>query len=413
MLIKAQPLNIDRLREDFPILKTQIRGENNLIYLDNAATTQKPKAVIESLSQFYSQQNGTVRRGVYFLSEQATSAFEDARQTVADFINASSKQEIIFTKGCTESINLVAHCFGSTFLKENDEVIISALEHHANIVPWQMICNAKKAKLKVISINQKGEIDLNHFASLLTERVKIVAISHISNALGSINPIKTIIQKAHEYNIPVLIDGAQAAPHCKIDMQDLDCDFYTFSGHKVYGPTGIGVLYGKLKYLELMPPYQGGGDMIETVTFEKTTYAAPPAKFEAGTPAIAQAIGLAAALNYINAIGLEKIAAYENQLLEYATAKLQEIPELKIIGTAEQKASLISFILQNVHPHDIGTILDQEFGIAVRAGHHCAQPIMKFFEVPATTRASFAFYNTHAEVDALVNGIKHILEIFK
>ena len=391
---KTHNLNIQLIREEFPILQTKVRDKTPLVYLDNAATTQKPRAVIESINRFYSEQNGTVRRGVYFLSEQATASFEEARQTIANFINAPKSSEIIFTKGCTESINLVAQCFGAAFLQENDEVIISALEHHANIVPWQMACAQRKAKLKVISINQNGEIDLENFESLLTERVKIVAVSHISNALGSINPIKEIIQKAHKFNIPVLIDGAQAVPHCKIDVQDLDCDFYAFSGHKVYGPTGIGVLYGKTKYLEKMPPYQGGGDMIETVTFEKTTYAPLPAKFEAGTPAIAEAIGLAVAMNYLQTIGLDKIEIYEKQLLNYATDKMQEIPELKIIGNACQKASLISFVLEGVHPHDIGTILDQEFGIAVRAGHHCAQPVMKFFKVPATTRASFSFYNS-------------------
>ena len=410
---KTHNLNIQLIREEFPILQTKVRDKTPLVYLDNAATTQKPRAVIESINRFYSEQNGTVRRGVYFLSEQATASFEEARQTIANFINAPKSSEIIFTKGCTESINLVAQCFGAAFLQENDEVIISALEHHANIVPWQMACAQRRAKLKVISINQNGEIDLEHFESLLTERVKIVAVSHISNALGSINPIKEIIQKAHKFNIPVLIDGAQAVPHCKIDVQDLDCDFYAFSGHKVYGPTGIGVLYGKTKYLEKMPPYQGGGDMIETVTFEKTTYAPLPAKFEAGTPAIAQAIGLAVAINYLQTIGLDKIEIYEKQLLNYATDKMQEIPELKIIGNACQKASLISFVLEGVHPHDIGTILDQEFGIAVRAGHHCAQPVMKFFKVPATTRASFSFYNTYTEIDALIAGIKHILEVFK
>ncbi len=410
---KTHNLNIQLIREEFPILQTKVRDKTPLVYLDNAATTQKPRAVIESINRFYSEQNGTVRRGVYFLSEQATASFEEARQTIANFINAPKSSEIIFTKGCTESINLVAQCFGAAFLQENDEVIISALEHHANIVPWQMACAQRKAKLKVISINQNGEIDLENFESLLTERVKIVAVSHISNALGSINPIKEIIQKAHKFNIPVLIDGAQAVPHCKIDVQDLDCDFYAFSGHKVYGPTGIGVLYGKTKYLEKMPPYQGGGDMIETVTFEKTTYAPLPAKFEAGTPAIAEAIGLAVAMNYLQTIGLDKIEIYEKQLLNYATDKMQEIPELKIIGNACQKASLISFVLEGVHPHDIGTILDQEFGIAVRAGHHCAQPVMKFFKVPATTRASFSFYNTYTEIDSLIAGIKHILEVFK
>jgi cysteine desulfurase / selenocysteine lyase len=406
-------LDVQSIRADFPILQQLVRGELPLVYLDNAATTQKPQSVIDAVNNFYAVQNGTVRRGVYFLSEKATLAFEEARKEVAKFINAASSDQVVFVRGCTEAINLVARSFGGSNLQAGDEVLISALEHHANIVPWQLICQEKGAILKVVPINQAGEIILDEYEKLLGPRTKIVSVGHISNALGTINPIKQIIDLAHKQGTPVLIDGAQGAPHTKLDMQALDCDFYTFSGHKIFGPTGIGVLYGKTKYLQAMPPYQGGGDMIETVSFEKSTYAPVPQKFEAGTPAIAQAIGLKAALDYISKISIEQITAYEHNLLQYATNKLSEIEELKIIGTAKEKASLISFVLQGVHPHDIGTILDQEFGIAVRAGHHCAQPLMKFYNVPATTRASFAMYNTKTEIDLLVIGIKRILEMFK
>ncbi len=410
---ETKTLDILKIRDDFPILQQAVRDAGPLIYFDNGATTHKPRQVIESVSNFYAEQNGTVRRGVYYLSEKATAAFEASRQKVANFINAKTSKEIVFVRGCTEAINLVARSFGGSFLKPGDEILISALEHHANIVPWQIICQEKGAKLVVAPINETGEIILEELEKLISPRTKLVSVSHISNALGTINPIKKIIEIAHAKGVPVLIDGAQGAPHCKLDVQELDCDFYTFSGHKIYGPTGIGVLYGKYNLLNLMPPFQGGGDMIETVSFEKTTYAPPPQRFEAGTPAIAEVIGLGVALDYVNEVGIEKVATHEHELLLYATEALSQIPGLRIIGNAKEKASLISFVIEGVHPHDIGTILDQEFGIAVRAGHHCAQPIMKFYGVPATTRASFGMYNTKDEIDALVKGLKYILELFK
>jgi cysteine desulfurase/selenocysteine lyase len=410
---RVHKLDIQKIRADFPILQQTVRDGKALVYLDNGATTHKPQAVIDRIANFYAHENGTVRRGVYALSEISTQSFEEARQKAASFINAKSSKEIVFVKGCTDAINLVARSFGGSNLKENDEILISALEHHANIVPWQIICAEKGAKLKVIPINTAGEIQIEEMKKLINHKTKLVAVSHISNALGSINPIKEIIEIAHSHGVPVLIDGAQGAPHCKVDVQELDCDFYTFSGHKIYGPTGIGVLYGKYEVLEKMPPYQGGGDMIEIVTFEKTTYAEPPTRFEAGTPAIAQAIGLHAAISYVENIGIEQIQTYENELLEYATEKLSEISELTIIGNAKNKASLISFVIDGIHPHDIGTILDHENGVAVRAGHHCAQPLMQFYKVPATTRASFAFYNTKEEIDVLANGLKNIVQMFK
>lgn len=401
---------VAKIRQDFPVLSEEVYGKP-LVYLDNGATTQKPKSVIDRMSRFYAEEYGTVRRGVYKLSEGSTKLFDDARQQVAQFLNAPSASEIIFTKGTTESINLVASSFGRTFVNAGDEIIISAIEHHANIVPWQQVCVEKGATLKIIPVLDNGELDLVAYDNLLSDKTKLVALNHVSNALGTINPVKQIIQAAHARNIPVLVDGAQSVPHMKVDVQELDCDFYAFSGHKIYGPTGIGVLYGKMKHLEAMPPYQCGGDMIHTVTFEKTTFAKPPAKFEAGTPPIAEVIGLSSALTYLHYIGMDRIAAYEHELLTYATEELGKIPQVKIIGTAKEKGAIISFVIDGVHPHDIGTILDRE-GIAIRAGHHCAQPTMDRFKVPATARASFSFYNTKAEVDALFTAIQKVIALF-
>ena len=400
----------EQLRKDFPVLQQSFYG-HPLTYLDNAATTQKPQRVIDRIARFYEQEYGTVRRGVYALSEKSTRAFEEARHTVARFINAPSPSEIIFTKGTTEAINLVAASYGRPFIGAGDEIIISAIEHHANIVPWQQLCLEKGATLRVIPVNDAGELILEEYEKLLNEKTKMVAVNQVSNALGTINPIKTIIDLAHAKGVPVLIDGAQSVPHMPVDVQQLGCDFYAFSGHKIYGPTGIGVLYGKKALLEKMIPYQCGGDMIESVTFEKTTFAKPPQKFEAGTPPIAEVIGLAEALNYVSEIGLERIDAYEHALLLEATEKLSAIPGLTIIGTAKEKASVISFILEGIHPHDVGTLLDRE-GIAVRAGHHCTQPVMERYGVPATTRASFAFYNTPEEIDRLVAGIQKVIQVF-
>ena len=404
------PNRVQEIRADFPVLAQQVYGKP-LVYLDNGATTQKPRQVIERIANYYSLENGTVRRGVYKLSEQSTIAFEDVRKKVATFINAPTQNDIIFTKGTTEAINLVAATFGRTFLNAGDEVLISAMEHHANIVPWQQICLERGATLRVAPISDAGEIIMDEFDRLLTSKVKIVAVGHVSNALGTINPIKQIIDKAHALDIPVLIDGAQSAPHMPVDVQALDCDFYAFSGHKIYGPTGVGVLYGKKRWLDALPPYQFGGDMIHNVTFEKTTFAKPPAKFEAGTPAIAQVIGLGAALDYVQGIGLEAISAYEDELLKAATKRLGEIPQVRIIGTAKEKAAIISFTIEGAHPHDIGTVLDRE-GIAIRAGHHCAQPVMERFKVPATARASFSFYNTKDEIEALAKGIETVIQLF-
>ncbi len=403
-------LDVQRIRADFPVLAQEVYGKP-LVYLDNAATTQKPLAVIDRIHRYYSQENGTVRRGVYKLSEQSTLAFEESRRKVKELLNAPSQSEIIFTSGTTESINLVAHSYGRAFLKAGDEVLISAMEHHANIVPWQQVCAEKGARLVVAPINDAGEIVMTEFDRLLGPKTRLVAVGHVSNALGTINPVREIIEKAHALDVPVLVDGAQSAPHMPVDVQALDCDFYAFSGHKIYGPTGVGVLYGKMKYLDVMPPYQCGGDMIHSVSFEKTTFAKPPARFEAGTPAIAQVIGLGTAIDYVNGIGLEAIAAYEDELLRYATERLSAIPEVRIIGTAREKAAIVSFTIRGAHPHDIGTVLDRE-GIAVRAGHHCAQPVMERFGVPATARASFSFYNTREEIDALAQGIQSVIRLF-
>ncbi len=405
------PYDVVRVRHDFPILSRKVRGKP-LVYLDNAATTQKPQAVIDRLVRYYTDENSNVHRGVHYLSEIATAAYEDGRTTVKRFINARSEKEIVFTRGTTESINLVMQSWGRKNVRAGDEVLISAIEHHSNIVPWQLLCEEKGAKLRIVPVNDQGEILVDEYARLLTDRVKIVAVGHASNALGTINPIKKMIAMAHANGSLILIDGAQGVPHMHVDVQDLDCDFYAFSGHKVYGPTGIGVLYGKENLLEEMPPWQGGGDMILSVSFEKTTYNALPYKFEAGTPNISGVIGLATALDYVDTVGIENIAAHEHDLLLYATRRLQEIDGVRIIGTAAEKASVISFVLEGVHPHDIGTILDQE-GVAIRTGHHCAQPLMMRFKVPATGRASFGLYNTREEADALVEGLKRVVEVFR
>ena len=381
------------------------------MYLDNAASCQKPQAVIDTITQVYSHEYANIHRGVHTLSVRATEHFEAAREKVRSFINAASHKEIIFTRGATEAINLVAQSYGRSNFKAGDEIVISAMEHHANIVPWQMLCQQTGAILKVAPMNIAGELLLDEFNDLLNERTKLVAITQMSNALGSINPIIDIIDAAHSLGIPVLIDGAQAIPHLSIDVQALDCDFYVFSSHKLYGPSGVGVLYGKQALLNAMPPYQGGGDMIRQVTFAKTEYAGLPHKFEAGTPAIAEVIGLGAAIDYVNQIGLSAIAAHETDLLNYATKQALQIPELNIIGQAKEKASILSFTLNKIHPHDIGTMLDS-LGIAIRAGHHCAMPVMDFYGVPATARASFAMYNTRLEVDILIQGIKNLIEVF-
>lgn len=403
-------LNVQKIREDFPILSVKVHGKT-LCYLDNAATTHKPAAVIETLTKYYETINSNVHRGVHTLSELATNAYESSRETVRDFINAETVKEIIFTRGTTDSINLVAQTFGRQNLREGDEVLITGMEHHSNIVPWQLICDEKKAKLKVVSVKDNGELDFEEFEKIINEKTKIVAVTYVSNSLGTINPVREIIKKAHDLGIPVLLDGAQAVQHLNVDVQELDCDFFAFSGHKIYGPTGIGVLYGKKEMLEAMPPYQGGGDMISKVTFEKTTYNELPYKFEAGTPNIADAIGLGKAVEYIKQIGLSNIAGYEKELLDYATAELKKIDGLRIIGEAGEKCSVISFVFEDVHPHDVGTFLDFD-GVAVRTGHHCTQPLMDRFNVPATTRASFAMYNTKEEVDILVNSLKKVLEVF-
>src|SRR6185312_5957325 len=406
----ASGLDVERIRADFPILRQQAHG-HPLVYLDNAATSQKPKAVIDAIVRYYERDNANIHRGVHYLSQQATEEFEAARKAVQRFLHAARPSEIIFLRGATEAINLVAQAYGRVHVGVGDEVLITAMEHHSNIVPWQMLCDEKGAKLQVAPINDNGELILEEFERLLGPRTKIVAIGHVSNALGTINPIAKIIKMAHAKSIPVLVDGAQAVPHIPVNVQELDCDFYVFSSHKLYGPTGVGILYGKQALLEAMPPYQGGGDMISSVTFEKTTYNKVPHKFEAGTPDMSGAVGLRAAIEYLNNLGLENIAAHEHELLDYATQKVSAIPGVRIVGTAKEKAGVLSFVIEGVHPHDIGTILDQE-GIAIRTGHHCAQPVMERFGIDATARASFAVYNTKEEVDALVQGIKKVEEVF-
>lgn len=402
--------DVERVRQDFPILQRLVNGKP-LVYLDNAATTQKPYSVIDTVRDYYTMINSNVHRGVHYLSEQATLAYEDARLKIKEFLNAISACEIVFTRGATEAINLVAWTYGRTHIKEGDEVIISAMEHHANIVPWQLLCEEKKARLRVIPITDDGELIMEEYDKLLNERTKFVSIVQISNSLGTVNPIREIIQKAHARNIPVLVDGAQGVAHVKVDVQELGCDFYVFSGHKLFGPTGIGILYGKAELLQDMPPYQTGGDMIRSVTFEKTIFNDIPNKFEAGTPNIAGAIGLGAAIDYMKYLKMDEVAKHEKELLKYATEKISAVDGVHLIGTAKNKASLISFVMDNVHPHDIGTILDSE-GIAIRTGHHCCQPVMQRFCIPATARASFAFYNTKSEIDKLVYGIQKVIRVF-
>ena len=403
-------LDVSSIRRDFPILAQRVH-DRPLVYFDNAATSQKPKCVVDAITRFYLLDNANIHRGVHQLSERSTQAFENARVKVQRFLSAADSREIIFVRGATEGINLVAQAYGRKYVGSGDEIVISALEHHSNIVPWQMLCEEKGAVLRVIPINDRGELELDKFEKLLNPHTRLIAVSHVSNALGTTNPVREMIGAAHRWNVPVLVDGAQAVPHMKVDAQNLDCDFYVFSGHKVFGPTGIGVLYGKERLLESMPPYQGGGDMIRSVTFEKTIYNALPYKFEAGTPDIAGVIGLGAAVDYLNQIGLDAVAAHEHELLEYGTQALEGISGLSLIGTARDKAAVFSFVLAGVHPHDLGTVLDHE-GIAVRTGHHCAQPVMDRFGIPATARASLALYNTREEIDALVTGIYRVKEVF-
>ena len=410
-MMSIKKFNVEDIRKDFPILKEQVYGKP-LTYLDNAATTQKPQAVIDTLTRYYSKENANIHRGIFCLSEQATKRYKSARHKVQEFLHAASDKEIVFVRGTTEAINLVVQSYGRTFLKPGDEVLITHMEHHSNIVPWQMLAEAIGIRLKVAPINDQGELILEEFKKLLTEKVKFVSIVHVSNALGTLNPVKNIIRWAHEKNIPVLVDGAQAVAHTPVDVQDLGCDFYAFSGHKLLGPTGIGVLYGKKEFLDKMPPYQGGGDMIRAVTFEKTTYNDLPYKFEAGTPHIAGVIGLGAAIDYIRSVGLDRIEAYEQELLKYGTEKLLEVQGLRLIGTAKQKSAILSFVLGEAHAHDVGTILDRQ-GIAIRAGHHCAMPVMQRFKVPATTRASLAFYNTREEIDRFADALREVTEVFR
>ena len=396
--------DVQARRAEFPVLQRQVHGKP-LVYLDNAATAQRPQAVIDAVTTFYRLHNANVHRGVHTLSNEATDLYEGARRTVCEHINARSPREIIFTRGTTESINLVAQSYARNRLGPGDEILISHMEHHSNIVPWQLVCEQTGAQLKVIPINERGELDLAALDGMLSERVKLLALVHISNALGTINPVREVIDKAHRFDIPVLLDGAQALPHLQVDMQALECDFYCFSGHKMYGPTGIGVLYGREALLDAMPPWQGGGEMIAEVSFERTTYSELPGKFEAGTPNMAGAVGLGAAVNYLRAVGLPAIAAYEADLLHYATQQLKAVDGLRIIGEAEHKASVISFVIEGMHPHDLGTLVDLE-GVAVRTGHHCAMPLTRFFAVPATSRASFGLYNTHEEVDRLIAALE-------
>jgi cysteine desulfurase / selenocysteine lyase len=404
------PFDVAKLREDFPVLKQTIHGKP-LVYLDNAATAQKPQSVIDAIVKFYAVDCANIHRGVHELSQRSTKTYELTRTKVRKFLNAPHQHEIIFVRGTTEGINLVTQTWGRKNVKDGDEIIIAGLEHHSNIVPWQMLCEETGAHLRVIPIDDRGDLLLDEYARLLNARTRMVAIGHVSNALGTINPARKIVEMAHAAGALTLVDGAQAVPHMKVDLQELDADFYAFSGHKLFGPTGIGVLYGKTDLLNAMPPWQGGGDMIRTVTFEKTTYNDLPYKFEAGTPDIAGGIGLGAAVDYVNHVGIENIAAYEHELLLYGTEALMRIPGLRIIGTAREKAAVISFVMEGIHPHDIGTVLDR-MGIAVRTGHHCAQPVMDRYQIPATTRASFAFYNTTGEIDSLVAGLHKVKEIF-
>ncbi len=405
-----RPFDVEAIRRDFPIFEQTMRGKP-LVFLDSAASAQKPAVVAERMANFYNHEYASIHRGVYQLSEVATFEFEKARGKIARFINAANPREIIITRNATESINLVAQSWGRKHLRTGDEILITGMEHHANIVPWQMLCQETGARLRVVPLLEDGSLEPGAFEALLNEHTKLAALCHVSNALGTVNPMREMITSAHAQGVPVLVDGAQAAPHMAVDVQDLDADFYAISAHKVFGPSGIGVLYGKLPLLEAMPPYQGGGSMIHTVSFEKTTYAEVPARFEAGTPDIAGVIGFGVALDYLAQVGMPAIEAWEKELLDYATERLSEIPQVRLIGTAANKASVLSFIIDGAHPHDIGSILDQE-GIAIRAGHHCAQPVMERFGIPATARASLAFYNTKEDIDVLVRGIHRVLEFF-
>jgi len=413
MTIAATPsptYDISAVRSAFPILHTAVHGKP-LVYLDNAATTQKPQAVLDRLARFYAEENSNVHRGVHFLSERATEVYEGARRTVATFLNARHEKEIVFVRGTTEAINLVAQTYGRTHVGEGDEVLVTAMEHHSNIVPWQMLCDDKRARLRVVPMSDAGELELDEYERLLTARTKVVALVHVSNALGTINPVRRLVAAAHARGIPVLVDGAQAVAHMPVDVRSIDADFYAFSGHKVFGPTGIGVLYAKASLLDAMPPYQGGGDMISSVTFERTRYNVIPYKFEAGTPNIAGAVGLAAALDYVTRVGLDRIHAYERDLVAYGGLALSRIDGLRITGTAADKAGILAFVIDGIHPHDIGTILDRD-GIAIRTGHHCCQPLMDRLGVPATARASLALYNTREEIDALAAALRKVGEVF-
>jgi cysteine desulfurase/selenocysteine lyase len=407
----AGGLDLEHVRADFPILKVKVNGKP-LVFLDNAASSQMPQPVLDRWIRYQTTQHSNIHRAVHHLSEVATAEYEVARKKVQTFINAKEDREVIFTTGTTDAINLVMHGYGRKFVGKDDEIVLTTLEHHSNIVPWQMLAEEKGAKIRVVPVNDRGELDHEEYLKLLGPRTKLVGVGHVSNALGTVNPIREMIEAAHAKGIPVLVDGAQAAPHMKLDMQALDCDFYAFSGHKMFGPTGIGILYGKAGWLDKMNPFKGGGDMILSVTFEKTTYNVPPHKFEAGTPPIAAAITLGAAVDYIESVGIDRIHAHETDLLDYATDQVNRLPGVRIVGTAEKKAAVLSFVMDGIHPHDVGTLLNED-GVAVRTGHHCAQPVMKRFSIPATSRASFAFYNTHAEVDALVAGIKRVQKVFK
>lgn len=402
--------DVETVRKDFPVLHREVNGKP-LVYLDNAASSQVPQMVIDRGSKYLAEEHSNVHRGVHYLSQHATNAYEAAREKVKRFINAREAAECIFVRGCTEGVNLVASSYGRRFINEGDEILVSQMEHHSNIVPWQVIAEERGARVRMIPINTRGEIIIEEYEAMLNERTRIVAVSHVSNSLGTVNPVKEMTATAHKFGVPVLVDAAQSVPHFPVDVQELDADFFVFSGHKMFAPTGSGVAYGKREWLDKMPPYQTGGGMIRTVSFEKTTYAPIPEKFEAGTPAIANAIGLGAAIDYINGLDFNAAAEYEHSLLEYATERLADIPEVTIIGTAAEKASVLSFTIEGIHPHDIGTILDQQ-GIAIRAGHHCAQPVMNFFDVPATARASFAFYNTREEVDKLADAVQKVIEVF-
>ena len=402
--------DVERIRKDFPVLSQTVNGKP-LVYLDNAASSQVPQSVIDRTSKYLAEEHSNIHRGVHYLSQHATTAYEAAREKVKRFINAPDVKECIFVRGCTEGVNLVAHSYGRKFIHEGDEILVSQMEHHSNIIPWQMVAEERGARVRMIPINERGELVIDEYENLLNERTKMVAVSHVSNALGTVNPIRAIVATAHKFGVPVCVDAAQSVPHFPVDVQALDADFFVFSGHKMFAPTGSGVVYGKRKWLDQMPPYQTGGGMIRTVSFDRTTFAPIPEKFEAGTPAIAAGLGLGAAIDYINSIDFNAATRYEHDLLEYATERLSDIPGVKIVGTAAEKASVLSFTIEGIHPHDIGTILDQD-GIAVRAGHHCAQPVMKFFEVPATARASFAFYNTREEVDKLADAVQKVIEVF-